>query len=99
MSILFLEIVLELFFNNVLWETRTILKNYFEVQQMSDKNINKPDIKTSVFSSINFHKLQVIFRLLLTLIYTNLSCECPNWDVCNHDQNLNIKKQYKIALE
>ena len=30
---------------------------------MWDKNINKPDRKTCAFSSINFHNLQVIFRL------------------------------------
>ena len=30
---------------------------------MRDKNINKPDRKTCAFSSINFHNLQVIFRL------------------------------------
>ena len=39
---------------------------------MWDKNISKPDIKTCVFPYINFHNLQVISRLSMTLSIVNL---------------------------
>ena len=62
---------------------------YSIIGWMWDKNINKPEIKLSVFPCFNFHNLQIILLLSMTLICENVWFGCPN---CVHPLSI---KQYQ----
>ena len=60
---------------------------YSLIYWMWDKSLNKAEIKTFVFLSINFHNLEIIFLLSLALIYANPQFGYPD---CVHPYNIKI---------
>ena len=50
-------------FNLLLTTFLHTVYSYSLIGWMWDKNVNKPEIKTCVFLSINFHNLQIVFLL------------------------------------
>ena len=77
-------------YSTYFWPLFCILSIYIPLLAECEIITNKPEIKTFVFLSINFHNLQIIFFLSLALIYANLQFGYPN---CVHAYNI------KIAIE